>query len=127
MTQTQPGKDMGAAMDVHDLVTATRDALTVRRVFGEALERDGVTVIPAAVLRGGVGGGGGQDEQGQRGEGGGFGLVARPAGAYVIRDGAVTWHPAFDLNRTIGLAAAVAVAWLFTVGRRSGGPGGQTR
>ncbi len=111
-------------MDVNDLVTATRDALTARRVFGEVFERDGVTVIPAAVLRGGVGGGGGQDEQGQRGEGGGFGLVARPAGAYVIRDGAVTWHPAFDLNRTIGLAAAVAVAWLRpeTRGqRRSGG------
>lgn len=113
-------------MDVNDLVTATRDALTARRVFGEVFERDGVTVIPAAVLRGGVGGGGGQDDQGQRGEGGGFGLVARPAGAYVIRDGAVTWHPAFDLNRTIGLTAAVAVAWLFTVGRR-GATGGRPR
>src|SRR5215210_2503547 len=114
-------------MDVYELVTTTRDAMTVRRVFGEAQERDGVTVIPAAVLRGGVGGGGGQDEQGQRGEGGGFGLVARPAGAYVIRDGAVTWHPAFDLNRTIGLAAAVAVSWLLTIGRRSGVTGGRRR
>ena len=105
-------------MDVHELVTTTRDALTVRRVFGEAVERDGVTVIPAAILRGGVGGGGGQDEQGQRGEGGGFGLVARPVGAYVIKDGAVGWKPAFDLNRTIGLAAAVVVTWLLTKGGR---------
>jgi len=112
-------------MDVHELVTATREAMTVRRVFGDAVERDGVTVIPAAVLRGGVGGGGGQDEQGQRGEGGGFGLVARPAGAYVIKNGEVRWHPAFDLNRTIGLAAAVAVAWLFTVGRRGSATGGR--
>ena len=114
-------------MDLHELVTTTRDALTVRRVFGEAVERDGVTVIPAAVLRGGVGGGGGQDEQGQRGEGGGFGLVARPAGAYVIKDGAVSWQPAFDLNRAIGLAAAVAVTWLLTVGRRVRGTGGRSR
>ena len=114
-------------MDVHELVTATRDALSVRRVFGEAVERDGVTVIPAAVLRGGVGGGGGQDEQGQRGEGGGFGLVARPAGAYVIKDGVVSWQPAFDLNRTIGLAAAVAVTWLLTVGRRGGATRGRSR
>lgn len=105
-------------MDVRDLVTAARDALTVRQVFGEAVERDGVTVLPAAVVRGGVGGGGGQDEQGHRGEGGGLGLVARPAGAFVIRDGVVRWHAAFDLNRAIGVAAAVAVAWLFTVGRR---------
>jgi uncharacterized spore protein YtfJ len=69
-------------MDVHELVTTPRDALTARRVFGEPYERDDVTVIPAAVLRGGVGGGG-QDERGQQhGEGGGFGLIARPAGAY---------------------------------------------
>ena len=111
-------------MDLHELVTTTRDALTVRRVFGEAVERDGVTVIPAAVLRGGVGGGGGQDEQRQqRGEGGGFGLVARPAGAYVIKDGAVSWQPAFDVNRAVGLAAVIAVTWLLTAGRRSGPDG----
>jgi uncharacterized spore protein YtfJ len=114
-------------MDVHDLVATTRDALTARRVFGDPYERDGVTVIPAAVLRGGVGGGGGADERGQHGEGGGFGLVARPVGAYVIKDGAVTWRPAFDLNRTIGLAAAVAAVWLFAVGRRSAGIGGRSR
>jgi uncharacterized spore protein YtfJ len=105
-------------MNVHDLVTTTRDALTAHRVFGEPVERDGVTVIPAAVLRGGVGGGGGQDEQGQRGEGGGFGLIARPAGAYVIKDGTVRWRPAFDLNRTLGLASTVVVVWLLTAGRR---------
>jgi uncharacterized spore protein YtfJ len=105
-------------MNVHELVTTTRDALAVGRVYGEPFQRDGVTVIPAAVLRGGVGGGGGQDEQGQHGEGGGFGLVARPAGAYVITDGAVRWQPAFDLNRTIGLLGAIALAWLLTSGRR---------
>ena len=110
-------------MNVHELVATTRDALTARRVFGEPYERDGVTVIPAADLRGGVGGGGGQDERGQHGEGGGFGLVARPAGAYIVRDGTVRWRPAFDVNRAIGIAGAVAVVGLLTLGRRRA-PGG---
>ena len=107
------------AMRVAELVTATRDALTVRRVFGDPYERDGVTVIPAAAIRGGVGGGGGSDERGGRGEGGGFGMVARPAGAYVIKDGAVSWRPAFDVNRTIGVAGVVAALWLLTHRRRA--------
>lgn len=105
-------------MNVHDLVATTRDALTARRVFGEPYERDGVTVIPAAVLRGGAGGGSGQDERGQHGEGGGFGLIARPAGAYILRGGTVRWRPAFDVNRTISVAGTVAVVWLLTAGRR---------
>jgi uncharacterized spore protein YtfJ len=108
------------ATRVTEMVAATRDALTVRRVFGEPYERDGVTLIPAAVLRGGVGGGGGADERGQQGEGGGFGVSARPVGAYVITGGTVTWQPAFDLTRTIGIVAAVAAVRLLTSGRRRG-------
>jgi uncharacterized spore protein YtfJ len=103
-----------------DLVAATRDALSVRRVFGEPIENNGVTVIPAAVVRGGVGGGGGADERGQHGEGGGFGVVARPAGAIVISNGTVTWQPAVDLDRVITLAAAVVAIGLLAVGRRRG-------
>ena len=108
-------------MDVHELVATTRDALTARRVFGEPFERDGVTVIPAAVLRGGLGGGGGQDEHGQHGGGGGFGLIARPAGAYVVSNGTVQWRPALDVNRAIGVAGTVAVVWLLTGRRRAHG------
>ena len=33
--------------------------------------------------------------------GGGFGLSATPAGAYVIRGGAVEWQPAIDVNRIV--------------------------
>jgi uncharacterized spore protein YtfJ len=110
-------------MNVNELVATARDALTARKVFGEPYEQDGVTVIPAAVLRGGVGGGGGRNEQGEHGEGGGFGLIARPAGAYVIKDGVVRWRPAFDLNRTIGLVAGVAAVWVVAVGRRSSAAG----
>ncbi len=74
-----------------------RDAITVRRVYGEPFHEDGVTVIPAAHVRGGGGGGG--DTQGNGG--GGFGLSAHPAGAWVIKDGDARWRPALDLNRVI--------------------------
>ena len=42
-----------------ELMTDAREVLTVRRVFGEPYEKNGVTFIPAAAVRGGGGGGGG--------------------------------------------------------------------
>ncbi|MGY1808306.1 spore germination protein GerW family protein [Blastococcus sp. SYSU D00669] len=103
-------------MTVSELIPTVRDALTVRRVFGEPYERDGVTVIPAAVVRGGGGGGSGRQggEQEGEGEGGGFGLIARPAGALVVKDGEVTWQPAVDVNRVVGVGVLgwVVVSWL---------------
>jgi len=96
-------------MTLEQFMTNAQDALTVRRVFGEPYEKDGATVIPAARLVGGGGGGSGQDELGQSGNGGGFGLVARPAGAFVIRNGDVRWRPAIDPN-TLVIAVAVVFA-----------------
>ena len=101
-------------MKVAELATTVGDAITVRRVFAEPYEQDGVTVIAAATVAGGAGGGGGHDERGQEGEGGGFGVIARPAGAYVIKDGRVWWRPAVDVNRLFATIAAVAIAYLFT-------------
>ncbi len=97
-------------MDFQEYISRAQDAMTVRKVFGEPIERDGLTVIPAARVMGGSGGGTGQDEQGQQGEGGGFGLMARPAGAFVIRDGQITWRPAVDPNTAIIAAAAVTIS-----------------
>jgi uncharacterized spore protein YtfJ len=103
-------------MDVQEAMGQARDALTVKRVFGEPYEKDGVTLIPAAKVQGGAGGGGGEGPEGQgRGSGSGFGVSARPAGAYVIREGQVTWQPAMDVNRAVAVAGAVAVFLLFTV------------
>ena len=56
--------------------------------------RTAVTLIPAALVAGGGAGGG--DEAGNGG--GGFGLRARPIGAWVIRDGDVSWRPAVDVT-----------------------------
>ncbi len=84
-------------MGPQQLITNTQEALTARRVFGEPIHVDGTTIIPAAVVRGGGGGGARVNQEG----GGGFGMVARPAGAYVVRAGEVSWHPAIDVNRII--------------------------
>lgn len=46
-------------MDPREAITTARDAMTVRQVFGEPYERDGVTVIPAATVMGGAGSGSG--------------------------------------------------------------------
>ena len=107
-------------MDVTELMQQTRDALTVKRVFGEHYERDGVTVIPVAVVRGGGGGGQGEgatpDGAGTgSGSGGGFGVTARPAGVYVIEGGTVSWRPAVDINRIVMGGQIVAVVVLLVL------------
>jgi uncharacterized spore protein YtfJ len=108
-------------MRLPELVSSLRDTMTVSRVYGEPYERAGVTVIPAANVRGGAGGGAGrQGDTAEEGEGGGFGLIARPAGAFVIKDGAVSWQPAVDVNRivTVAVLGWVTVAWLLARGLR---------
>lgn len=99
-------------MKIDEVLSSARDSLTVKRVYGEPYEKDGLTVIPAAVVSGGAGGGGGHDEKGQEGEGGGFGAVGRPAGAYVVKDGKVRWLPAVDPNRLFQMIGMVVIAFL---------------
>ena len=100
-------------MEVNEVITQARDALTVKRVFGDPYEKNGVTVIPAARVQGGAGGGGGEGPEGQgRGSGSGFGLNARPVGAFLIRGDEVMWRPAVDLNKVVLGAQVVAVALL---------------
>ncbi len=99
-------------MKVDELVSSARDALTVKKVYGEPYEKDGLTVIPAAAVRAGGGGGTGHDEKGQEGEGGGFGLTGSPAGAYVVKDGKVKWLPAVDPNRIFTMIGMAVIAYL---------------
>ena len=101
-------------MKVSELFTSANDAITVKRVYAEPYEKDGLTFFPAAVVGGGAGGGSGHDEKGQEGEGGGFGVSGRPAGAYVIKDGEVSWRPAVDPNRIVSAVAMVLVAYLLS-------------
>ncbi|HEV8534163.1 MAG TPA: sporulation protein [Candidatus Limnocylindria bacterium] len=95
-------------MNAIEMVNQAKDAMSVKRVYGEPYQQDGVTIIPAASVMGGGGGGG--DTQGNAG--GGFGIRARPAGAWVIKDGQARWQPALDLNRVILMGQIVAIVAL---------------
>jgi uncharacterized spore protein YtfJ len=104
-------------MDVQEAIAQARDTLTVKRVFGEAYEKNGVTIIPAARVQGGAGGGSGEDPQGQggKGSGSGFGVTARPVGAFVLRGEELSWQPAVDINRIVLGGQAVAIVALLVI------------
>ncbi|MGA7672097.1 MAG: spore germination protein GerW family protein [Nitrolancea sp.] len=102
-------------MEIPEFISNARDAMSVKRVFGEPYEKDGVTIITAAKVSGGGGGGSGGDTKGGQGSGGGFGMSASPVGAYVIKDGKVTWMPAVDVNRVILGGQLIAILMLLTV------------
>jgi uncharacterized spore protein YtfJ len=103
-------------VDVQRTIEQAKDAITVRRVYGDPFEKDGVTVIPAARVQGGAGGGQGDAPDGQgRASGSGMGVIARPAGAFVIRGEDVAWRPAVDVNRVIIGGQIVAVVALLVV------------
>jgi uncharacterized spore protein YtfJ len=95
-------------VDLDALLQGHRDAVNARRIYGDPVERDGVTIVPGAAVFGGTGGGG--DNQGDGG--GGFGLIGRPAGAWVIRDGEATWKPAVDVNRAALFAFLLGVVFV---------------
>ena len=88
--------------NVEEILEGARDAINARRVYGDPIEQEGVTVIPAAAVGGGGGGGGDETNNG----GAGFGLGARPVGAYVIRGDDVRWVPAVDVTRVLLLVLA---------------------
>jgi uncharacterized spore protein YtfJ len=72
-------------MDVHEVLNHAREAMTVKRVFGDPYEKDGVTVIPVANVMGGAGGGGGSSA----------GVRAAPA---------LRWSPTARQSRATGSA-----------------------
>lgn len=61
-------------------------------VFGEPVERDGVTVIPVAKARWGFGGGAGQRKN-EDGAGGGGGVQVTPVGFIEIKNRAANFRP----------------------------------
>ena len=102
-------------MDVEEIDARSQDAATVGRVYGEAHEKDGTTVIPAAKVsaRGGSGAARGGEHSG-----GGFRVDAEPVGAFVIRNGEVEWKPVFDLSAAVRrgqLVGAVALVVLWAL------------
>lgn len=88
---------------VLDGIKGFRDDVSARRVFGDPVRSDDVTIIPVARIAGGGGGGGGEgtgpDDENGRGFGTGFGLGANPVGVYIVKNGEVEWKPTIDVNR----------------------------
>lgn len=115
-------------MNLSKMVSQAQEAMTVRRVYGEPFVKNGVTVIPAASIRGAVGGGGGDDKSGeheQTGSGCGLMIKAAPIGAFVIQVDKVSWRPSYDINRVMlgVLGAQLTVIVALIVQSRQKGPG----
>ena len=102
---------------------------SARAVFGDPVERDGVTVIPVARIRygfgGGAGRGGGQrrgrkgdvaGDEDQYGSGAGGGVQAGPVGYIEIRDGQARFTRITSRARVMAvLALSLAVLGLAAV------------
>jgi uncharacterized spore protein YtfJ len=104
-------------MQLQELISGARDAVSAKRVYGDPYEKNGLTVIPAATVRGGGGGGMGDSEAGDSGGGGGFGLMARPSGAWIVENGRATWKPAIDVNRVVLGGQVIALTAILVAGR----------
>jgi uncharacterized spore protein YtfJ len=112
MTEMRYGSDLADEL-LKRIGHVVGDRVTVATVFGEPVEREGITVIPVARTRFGFGGGGGGGAHGEdhgSGGGGGGGAMVSPAGYIEIRNGAAEYRriatPA-DLL-ALGIAAALA-------------------
>jgi len=88
-------------------------------VFGEPIERGGITVIPVAKARWGFGGGGGRPlaHAGERpagpegeGSGGGGGVAVVPVGFIEVRDDGARFRRIVDEGAIVALAAMALVA-----------------
>jgi|SRR4029453_7441532 uncharacterized spore protein YtfJ len=107
---------------VLDKLGAVKDTMTVSRVFGESYQVDGATLVPVATVRGGGGGGGEGTAPGGEGTGTGaglgFGVIVRPLGVYVVKDGEVRWQPAIDVLRVVVGGQLLALAAILALRRR---------
>jgi uncharacterized spore protein YtfJ len=89
------------------------DRVSVSTVYGEPIERDGLTVIPVARARFGFGGGGGGGAQGDdhgSGGGGGGGALVSPAGYIEIRDGVAQFRRIASPGDVVALGTAALLA-----------------
>ena len=88
---------------------------TVATVFGEPVERHGVTVIPVARARFGFGGGGGGGMRGGdegSGGGGGGGALVSPVGYIEVREGSARFRRIAGTSDLLVLVVAAALAAL---------------
>jgi uncharacterized spore protein YtfJ len=109
-------------MALKELVGGITDSSSVRRVFGDPIEKDGILVIPVASIRGGFGGGEGpaasssaDGSAAPASWGGGGAWSASPAGVYLLKNGEIEWEPAVDANRTVLLGCLTGIVSLLVL------------
>lgn len=111
-------------MEVEKLLEKASDQFSVRRAFGPAYEKNGLLIIPVAMVAGGGGGGMARPGRANRAahtdtpsqeagpesmdSGGGFGGVVLPVGAFVVKGDQVRWVSAVDV--TIAVLASLSLA-----------------
>lgn len=125
-------------MDAKAILSKVGENLSVSRSFGTAYEKDGLLIIPVALVAGGGGGGGGssampsshdRDEDQATsdeatpdgtpsGSGGGFGGLVMPVGTYVVKGEDVRWVPAVNVTMIAMAAFAVLRLVVRTKARR---------
>jgi len=133
-------------MDVEKLLATASENLSVRRAFGTAYEKDGMLIIPVALVAGGGGGGTGTarsrrddpaaspgarpgagpaghgtapGDPGRTDAGGGFGGLVLPSGAYVVKGDQVRWVPAVDVTIVVVASLSLVRVLARTWTRRS--------
>src|SRR5262245_61110665 len=87
---TRPSAGEGIAVRLAERLGSVARAAAV---FGEAVTREGVTVIPVARAGAGFGGGSGGDAEHGSGEGGGGGVLVTPIGWIEISDAGSRFRP----------------------------------
>jgi uncharacterized spore protein YtfJ len=123
---TRTRESSGAGVDTLLERIAERLGATVKAstIFGEPVERDGLTIIPVAKARWGFGGGGGsgQDTHGPgSGGGGGGGMTIAPVGYIEIGHGQTAFRPIRDARSYLPYilgATALLMLSLGQIGRR---------
>ena len=83
MEQQQPSKAVQFIGGIAEKLGVTAKAATI---FGEPVERDGITIIPVAKARWGFGGGAGRRKD-EDGAGGGGGVQVVPVGYIELKNG----------------------------------------
>ena len=111
---------MAKIVDIEALAKRVGGKATAKAVYGKAVEREGVTVIPVARAAWGFGGGGGTSD-GEQGTGGGGGGFVRPVGFIEVRDGQAKFRAIRDPR--VALRAAVIVLVALAVALRARGRG----
>lgn len=125
-TMLKPGLH-GSIPDATGLIERLAERLGAQArastIYGEPVDREGVTVVPVARAVWGCGGGSGRDDEQQVGSGGGGGMIVTPMGYIEIKDGESTYRPMYTkpvivIAALVGLALGLVIARMFRCGGR---------